>query len=77
MPGARPSTPPDLHAGGARGVTSTGSDPIIDEVRSIRDEIAKAHGYDLKAIIAMLQAEQTRHGGLLVSRQARRLGPAR
>jgi len=38
------------------------SDPIIDEVRSIRDAIAKAHDYDLKAIFATLcEREAIRH----------------
>lgn len=30
-------------------------DPIIDEVRAIRDQIAKEHGYDLDAIFRMLR----------------------
>jgi hypothetical protein len=54
-------------------VTPLVDDPIVQEVRRIRDEIAKAHGYDPEAIFAMLQAEQQKHPELLVSRQPKRI----
>jgi hypothetical protein len=31
------------------------SDPIVDEVRSIRDAIARAHEYNVEEIFAMLR----------------------
>jgi hypothetical protein len=55
-------------------MTSAVRDPIVDDVRRIRDEIASAHGYDLKSIISTFQADQTKHGSLLVSRQPKKLG---
>jgi hypothetical protein len=43
-------------------------DPIVEEVRAIRDEIAKEHGYDIDAIFQMLQrldaASSARHVSL-------------
>jgi hypothetical protein len=41
---ARTATPDDLHAGGSTEVTSPPSDPIVDEVRAIRDAYAKSLG---------------------------------
>ena len=32
-------------------------DPIVDEVRAIREAIAKEHGNDLKAIVAYFQRQ--------------------
>lgn len=33
-------------------------DPIVDEVRTIRDGIAREHGYDLGAIFRMLRDKE-------------------
>ena len=33
-------------------------DPIIDEVRAIRDAIAREHNYDLDSIFRMLRARE-------------------
>lgn len=37
-------------------------DPIIDEVRAIRDAIAKEHNYDLDSIFRMLRSRETTSG---------------
>ena len=34
-----------------------GRDPIVDEVRAIREAIAEEHGNDLKAIVAYFQRQ--------------------
>ena len=34
-----------------------GRDPIVDEVRAIREAIAEEHGNDLKAIVAHFQQQ--------------------
>ena len=63
-----PGTPNDLHAGGAAGMTSTAiADPIVEEVRAIRDAYAKSLNYDLSAIVADLQARQAEHAHLVVN----------
>ncbi|HEX3525437.1 MAG TPA: hypothetical protein VH988_00090 [Thermoanaerobaculia bacterium] len=31
------------------------TDPIVDEIHAIREEIARRHGYDLGAIVEALQ----------------------
>jgi hypothetical protein len=43
------------------------SDPIVDEVRAIRDAYAKSLGYDPAAIVADLRSRQAQHPDLLVS----------
>jgi hypothetical protein len=37
-------------------------DPIVDEVRPIRDTIAREHGYDLGAIFRMLREAEAKSG---------------
>ena len=37
-------------------------DPIVDEVRAIRDAIAEEHGNDLKAIVAEFQRQDAASG---------------
>ncbi|HVF61529.1 MAG TPA: hypothetical protein VNJ70_17100 [Thermoanaerobaculia bacterium] len=48
-------------------------DPIVEEVRAIRDAFAKEHGYNLKAIVAALQDEQAESGRPVVSLPPKRL----
>ncbi|HIJ64939.1 MAG TPA: hypothetical protein HPP77_03230 [Candidatus Hydrogenedentes bacterium] len=43
------------------------NDPIVDEVRRIRDEYAKQFGYDLQAMAADLREKEQRHREQLVS----------
>ncbi len=42
-------------------------DPIIDEIRRHRQEIAKQFDYDLRAIIADARKRQKTHGKKVVS----------
>jgi len=37
-------------------------DPIVDEVRAIRDAIAREHDYDLDSILRMLRGAEPRSG---------------
>lgn len=46
---------------------SMAQDPIIGEIRAIRDEFAKEHGYDVKAIVAALQREEAESGRKVIS----------
>ena len=48
-------------------------DPIVDEVRAIREAIAKEHGNDLRAIVQALQHRQAERGRKLVSLPPRRV----
>ncbi len=48
-------------------------DPIIDEIRAIREAFAKEHRYDVKAIVRALQKEQAEAGRPLVSLKPKRL----
>ena len=48
-------------------------DPIIEEVRAIRDAFAKEHGYDVKAIVSALQREEAESGRQVVSLPPKRL----
>lgn len=48
-------------------------DPVIDEVRAIRDAIAREHNYDLDSIFRMLRARETTSGRLHVTLSPRPL----
>jgi len=48
-------------------------DPIVDEVRAVRDEFAKRHNYDLEAIIRALQEASERAGRELVTLPPRKV----
>jgi len=47
-------------------------DPIVKEVRDIRDRIAAEHGYDVRAIGRYYQQKQVRAARKLVTRPPRR-----
>lgn len=47
-------------------------DPIVEEVRRIRDEHAKQFNYDLHAICEDFRRKQSSSGHTVVSRQPRR-----
>lgn len=49
------------------------SDPMVQEIRSIRDAIAREHGYDVKAIVRTLQREEAEAGRPLVALPAKHL----
>jgi hypothetical protein len=51
-------------------------DRIVEEVRAIRDGIAKEHGYSLQKIVQTLQREQQECGKRLVSLAPKRLAGA-
>lgn len=42
-------------------------DPIVEEVRAVREEFAKRHGYDIDAIVRALQEASIREGRKLVT----------
>ena len=48
-------------------------DPIVEEVRRIRDAIARDHDYDIKAIVRTLQRQEVESGWKLVALPAKRL----
>lgn len=48
------------------------NDPIVAEIRRLRDEYAKQFGYDLDAICKDLREQQQRGGRRVVRRQPRR-----
>ena len=48
-------------------------DPILEEVRSIRDAFAKEHGYEVKAIVSALQQEEAESGRKVISLPPKRL----
>jgi len=52
-------------------------DPIIEEIRAIRDEFAKEHGYDIKAIVAALQREEAESGRQVISLPPKRIAEKR
>ena len=52
-------------------------DPIIDEVRAIRDTIAREHNYDLDSIFLMLRTRETTSGRLHVTLPPKLLQVAR
>lgn len=63
----------DLHSGRTPSVEVSESDPIVAEVRAIRDEYAKSFGYDLAAIVADLRAREERHPERVVSLSPKRI----
>ncbi len=52
-------------------------DPIVEEVRSIRDEYARQFGYDLHAICEDLRKNREDSGRSVVRHSPKRLHPAR
>ena len=50
-------------------------DPIVDEVRSHRDAIAKAHAYDIDAIFAMLRKRELESCRAHVRAERHEIGP--
>ena len=48
-------------------------DPIVEEVRAIRDAFAKRHNYDIDAIVQALQLASVNEGRKLVSLPAKHI----
>ncbi|HIJ73186.1 MAG TPA: hypothetical protein HPP83_03700 [Candidatus Hydrogenedentes bacterium] len=53
--------------------TKTWIDPIVEEVRKVREELAREADYDVKRLGARLQESQKRHGDKLVTRAPQKL----
>lgn len=50
-------------------------DPIVDEVRAIRDQIAKENDYDLKKIVESIRKNAAKFPGQRVVRSPKRPKP--
>lgn len=48
------------------------NDPIVEETRKIRDEIAARFNYDVEALGRYYQSQQTTEGRVVVRRTAKR-----
>ena len=62
MPGVGTQAAADLHAGriaGRGGVTMI-EDDVINEVRSAREAFTRSHGYNVRAMVADLRAQDDR-----------------
>ena len=53
-------------------MAETWTDPIVDEVRRVRDAHAAKFGYDLRAVFRDLKAEQAASGRVYVRLEPRR-----
>ncbi len=51
-------------------------DPIVEEVRAVRDAFAKRHNYDIDAIVHALQQASLYQGRQLVSLPPKRIEEA-
>jgi hypothetical protein len=67
MSHSEPATADDLYTGAAAAVTVDDHDPIVDEVRAIREAYAESLGNDPAAIIADLRERQMLHADRVVS----------
>ena len=50
------------------------NDPIVNEVRKIRDELAKKFNYDVDAIFSDLREKQKKYGNRIVNLREQRKG---
>lgn len=50
-------------------------DAIVEETRGFRDDLAKAHDYDVKKIVRALQRDEVKGGHEVVSFPPKRLLP--
>jgi len=50
------------------------NDPIVNEVRKIRDELAKKFNYDVDAIFSDLREKEKKYGNRLVNLREQRKG---
>jgi len=50
------------------------SDPIVNEVRAIREALAKQYDYDIEKLARALQAEEAKSGRKVVRLPPRRIG---
>jgi 1-aminocyclopropane-1-carboxylate deaminase/D-cysteine desulfhydrase-like pyridoxal-dependent ACC family enzyme len=54
--------------------TKIWTDPIVDEVHKVREQIAQEAGNDLRKLVARLQESQRQHADRLVTRPPQRIG---
>ena len=52
-------------------------DPIVDEIRAIRDEYARQFDYDLDAIFQDIKKQETESDRHFVTRPPKRIHPAK
>ena len=67
MPTVRLGMSGNLHAGRTAGRIVIAKDPIVDEVRRIREKQAAKYSFDLKAILAAAKKRQRRSRHKVVS----------
>lgn len=53
--------------------TKIWTDPIVDEVHKVREQLAREAGFDLRRLVARLQESQKIHGDRLVTRPPKRI----
>jgi hypothetical protein len=51
-------------------------DPIVEETRSIREDLARAHDYDVHEIARALQREEAKGDRQVVTLAAKRIPPS-
>jgi hypothetical protein len=54
-------------------VTQASADPIVEDVHRVREELARAHGNDLRAIVSALRDQQRERPELVIRREPKRL----
>ena len=52
--------------------TKLWTDPIVDEVHKVREQLAREAGYDVRKLVARLRESQKEHGGQIVTRSPQR-----
>ncbi|MDZ4859221.1 MAG: hypothetical protein SGI88_09550 [Candidatus Hydrogenedentes bacterium] len=53
--------------------TKIWTDPIVDEIHGVREQLAREVGYDLRRLVARLQESQKLRGDRLVARPPQRI----
>ena len=53
--------------------TRTRTDPSVDEVHKVREQMTQEAGYDLRKLVVRLQESQKLHGDRLVTRPPQRI----
>jgi hypothetical protein len=57
----------DLHIGGINGALEMFHDPIVEEVRAIREQLAAQFDFDIRKIVADAQQRQATYRSRIVS----------
>ena len=50
-------------------------DPIVDEVRAVREAVACEYGYDVKKLVATLREQQEKSGRKVARQPSRKVRP--